>query len=392
MHGRLGDDLILKIALIGPGDELYFWWGHIGLVIEDRLTGQARFYDWGVFSFENENFFLNFAFGRLNYSCAVSYADSNYDIYISTNRDITLYTLDLPPEKKEAILYQAENNVLPENRDYSYHHFKDNCATRIRDVLDMALDGQLSEEFKKTPGRFNLRQHIRRHTWAHPFFDWLLNFWMSKDIEKPISVWDEMFLPSEIALRIDDFRYIDPNGASRLLVSSVDTINTSTGRPAVLKAPKSLWPGALLVSLIFSEILLILYLLWGKKKSFRSLLGTTSIFLGLFFGIAGSMLLFLMFFTDHDYTYHNINIFFVNPLFLSLVPLGFILAFSNSEKKRFVASRLIRYFWLITLLGSLLVMALKFNPAFVQENQTTLALVMPLAAVMIFIVSRLKKI
>ncbi|MDR0662977.1 MAG: hypothetical protein LBF80_02720, partial [Spirochaetaceae bacterium] len=60
-----GDYLTVKIAVMGPGDALYFWWGHLGLIIEDELSGTSKFYDYGVFSFDSENFFLNFAFGRL---------------------------------------------------------------------------------------------------------------------------------------------------------------------------------------------------------------------------------------------------------------------------------------------------------------------------------------
>ena len=70
-----GDDLTLKVAVMGPGDELYFWWGHIALVIEDAATGEARFFDYGLFSFENAHFFTNFALGRLLYSCGVSRAE-----------------------------------------------------------------------------------------------------------------------------------------------------------------------------------------------------------------------------------------------------------------------------------------------------------------------------
>jgi hypothetical protein len=95
-----GDNITLKIAVMGPGDELYFWWGHIALVIEDSSNGTSYFFDYGLFSFDNENFFYNFAFGRLLYSCGVSHSKRNFDLYKSTNRDITVYTLDLPPETK----------------------------------------------------------------------------------------------------------------------------------------------------------------------------------------------------------------------------------------------------------------------------------------------------
>ena len=37
------------------------------------------------------------------------------------------------------------DNVLPENRDYLYHHYNDNCVTRLRDMIDTALGGSSSE-------------------------------------------------------------------------------------------------------------------------------------------------------------------------------------------------------------------------------------------------------
>ena len=385
---RRGDNLSLKIAVIGPGDELYFWWGHIGLVVEDRISGETRFFDWGVFSFENENFFVNFAFGRLIYSCMVSTAEQNYNWYVYTNREITLYTLDLPADKKEEVIRFAENNMLPENRDYNYHHFRDNCATRIRDIVDMALDGQFKAEFGSAPGRFTLRQHVRRHTWFNPFIDWALNFLMGQGIDRPITVWDDMFLPSEIALRIKDFHYTDPAGNNRSLVSSVETVNASRGRPAVLDVPRLQWPRELIFSLLLSVLVLVSYLRWGRKKKYRTFIGLIQSFLGLFFGIAGSLLFFMSFFTDHDYTYHNSNIFFVNPLFFAAIPLGLVFAFTKIEKKRFVAARLLRVFWTCVLLGGFFTMVIKFFPAFYQQNQVTQALVLPVALTLAIIMAR----
>jgi hypothetical protein len=389
-----GDALTLKIAVIGPGDELYFWWGHIGLIVEDRISGTSRFFDWGVFSFENENFFLNFAFGRLIYTCAVSQAQSDFNNFIRTNRDITLYTLDLPGDRKEAVLRFAENNMLPENRDYAYHHFRDNCATRIRDILDLALDGRFRADFINESGRFTLRQHVRRHTWFNPFLDWILNFWMGQDIDKPITVWDDMFLPSEIGMRIKDYRYKDTYGNERNLVSHVEIMNKSVGRHAVLDVPRKQWPRELFASLVFSALLVFVYLFWSRKSYIKIFLGLVQSFLGLFFGVAGSLLFFLTFFTDHDYTYHNSNVFFVNPLFLAAIPLGIIFAFTRNEKKRFVAALLSRVFWTYILLGGFLTMAIKLSPAFYQQNQVTQALVLPVAFTMLILMylsGRLKK-
>ena len=386
LFAQSGEDLTIKVALIGPGSELYFWWGHIALVIEDNRTGQSRFFDWGVFSFDTENFFTNFAFGRLIYTSQASPTHLNFDVYIRTNRSVILYTLDLPPETKLEVLRFAEASM---NQDYLYHHFRKNCATKIRDIIDMATGGQFKAAFGEMPGRFTLRQHVRRHTWFNPFFDWLLNFWMGQNIDGQITVWDEMFLPSEITKRIRDFSFIDADGGERNLVSNVETFFASQGRPAVLDIPRLQWPRTLIFSVSVSALFLLALFFFAKHKAYRICMGLMQSLLGLFFGITGSMLFFMSFFTYHDYTFNNINIVFVNPLFLALVPLGIIFAFTAAEKKRIAVIRIIKFFWGYVFLGAFVTIVIKVFPAFYQQNQVDLALIMPLALAMIMTMIRL---
>jgi len=124
---------------------------------------------------------------------------------------------------------------------------------------------------------------------------------------------------------------------------------------------------------------------YGKPQ--RIFLGIFQSLLGLFFGIAGSLLFFMSFFTNHDYTYHNSNIIFVNPLFFAAVPLGLIFAFTKNGNRRFVIARLLMVFWFYILLGGLLTMVIKLFPAFYQQNQVDLALILPIALTMILLMA-----
>jgi len=378
-----GENLTVKIAVMGPGDELYFWWGHIALVIDDARTGQSRFYDYGVFSFETGNFFVNFAFGRLWYSSHVSAAASNYAVYQLSNRDITLYTLNIPPQKREEIREFAENSVLPENRLYRYHHFKKNCTGPILEVLDMATNGQFKEHYLNEPGRFTLRQHVRRHTWFAPFTDWILNFWMGQDIDTPITVWQEMFLPSEIAMRIREFNYTDSRGVSKPLVSDVEEIWRADAHPPVLDAPVRQWPMELAVGIVFAAVFAGLFFIQQKRPALgQVVLGIFHSLLGLFFGVAGTALFFMTFFTDHDYTYHNANLLFCSPLFLAAVPLGIIYAKSTNYYRRIPAEFALRLLWLLCALGIFASMLLKLLPQFWQDNLVDQMLMLPMALVL----------
>jgi len=380
-----GENLTLKVAVMGPGDELYFWWGHIALVIEDADTGASRFFDYGLFSFDNDNFFYNFAFGRLLYSCGASSAQRSINAYIRTNRDVTFYTLDVPPELRIKVRDFAENNVLPENRDYFYHHFRDNCSTRIRDIIDIATNGQFFEQYGQAPGRFTLRQHVRRHTWFSPAADWFLNFLMGQVIDTPITVWDDMFLPSEVGKRIEDFMYTDSDGIRRKLVSSTEVLNKAQGRPEVLDVPRKQWPYELAFSLALSAIFGFFFFLQAKKiRAGKILAGLSMSLTGLFFGIAGVLLYFLNIFTNHDYTYQNFNMLFCPPLLLAGVPLGIGYAFTKNTNKFFIYGAFSRLLWLLCALGIFLSMAIKLLPAFYQQNLVDQMLMLPISFLFAF--------
>jgi hypothetical protein len=159
----------------------------------------------------------------------------------------------------------------------------------------------------------------------------------------------------------------------------------------VLDVPKNPWPEALLLSFLFSQLLVVLYLFLRGSRAFEITIGIVQSLLGLFFGIAGGMLFFMTFFTNHDYTFHNINILFVNPLFLALIPLGLLFAFTANENRRNVCARILKFFWVYVFLGACITIVIKLLPAFYQQNQVTQALVMPVALTLVFIMHRLER-
>ncbi|GHV64675.1 hypothetical protein AGMMS49587_17520 [Spirochaetia bacterium] len=330
--------------------------------------------------------------GRLLYMCVASPAERAYQEYRRTNRDITLYTLDLSPAKREDIWRFVETNVLPENREYRYHHFKTNCASPIIDIIDRAAGGQFKEKYGEAPGRFTLRQHVRRHTWFAPFSDWLLNFLMGQDIDTPITVWEEMFLPGEVGARIADFKYIDDRGVERKLVSNVESLNRAVNRPVVLDVPRRQWDRELVLGLCIAAFFIGLNILRRKcRRIGEPLFGIAQAALGLFFGAAGTVLFFMTFFTNHDYTWHNSNVLFINPLLFAALPLGILYAAARDPAKRRRRGRFLAYLWTYVFIAGLVTMAIKVLPFFYQQNQVTQALVLPFALVLSVIPEKARK-
>ena len=373
------EDMIFKVAVFGPADELYIWWGHAALIVKNTRWGFSRVFDWGIFSYPSDNFMLDFVKNRVQYRVATGILNLNE--YIEEDRDIVIFTLDLDTKSKEIMLSYAENRVLLENRYYDYHQFRDNCATGIRDILDLGVGGQLKAMFGNTPGRFTLRQHVRRFTSLKPIPDWFFDFLMGRNLDRPMSVWDEMFLPAEIARNIVDFRYIDNSGKERALVKSVEIIHSSKNRQPILNKPLTVWHFHLALGLFLAFFLSKIKKLHEKHLiPARITFGISQSLLGLFFGAAGCVLFFGLFILPKDYIHQNINIFFVNPLLLAAIPLGIIAAAGKVRSLK--AGKYLRLLWAYVFITGSIAAFVRLIPALNQQNQSALALILPIAWVL----------
>jgi len=246
----------------------------------------------------------------------------------------------------------------------------------------MATDGQFKAEYQNMPGALTLRQEVRRHTWFNPFFDWFLSFLMGQGIDRPATVWEEMFLPSEVGLRVQEFTYTDSNGAQQKLLQSAEIKNLSDGRPAVLNSPRPLWP--LTLSLSCAAALLSAILLFFKTRDNQIagiLWAAFQGLLGLFFGTAGTVLCFMSFFTNHDYTYRNINVLFANPLLLAAVPFGILYCIGLKNQNHYKWEALAKTLW--SCIFVLEIISVLINVIFLgQQNQADICLVLPFTAVL----------
>jgi hypothetical protein len=365
------EDLVVQLATIEPADPIYTWWGHSALIVEDSRLGVSRFYNYGLFSFEQERFVLNFAMGRLWFQVGASDTERELAYYRYLGRTIRIQTLNLSPQKRLEMAVFLENNILPCNRTYLYDHYYDNCATRVRDLIDASVDGQLAEA-AALRGRMTLREHTRRFTGHNFFMDWLLMFLMSAVIDHPVTKWEEMFLPAEVERNVAALRYRDETGQERSLVSeSIVYFDAPQQRPVPDRA-SPLWYRALIPGLILGLPALLLGTLIRKNKKW-TLFGIYSSLVGLILGLPGAALFFMSTFTDHTVTYANENLFLANPLALAVIPLGLMAAFAAGKRSR----RLLQLFWLALAGLACGYMLLKMFTLFDQKNQAAAATILP---------------
>ena len=115
---QLSLDAEVSIITAGPGKELYEAFGHSAIRINDPVLNFDLIYNYGIFDFNQPNFYTNFAKGNMIYSLA-SY-DFKYFLasYKKDKRWVKQQVLNLTQEEKQAYFIFLENNALPKNRNY----------------------------------------------------------------------------------------------------------------------------------------------------------------------------------------------------------------------------------------------------------------------------------
>ena len=363
-----GNVLEIQLVTIDPGAPIYSWWGHTALVVTDTEHDLSRFYNYGLFSFQREGFFKNFAMGRLLFEVGSIPTQMALDHYRNENRSIRIQTLDLPPQTKVEVAMFLEENILPENRQYLYDHYNDNCATRVRDILDASTGGKLAE-FTKGPADTSFRKITRRFTHRHWFMDALLMYLMSGVIDDPISRWKTMFLPTELELYIGSLALAGDDGSSPLVMET-ELWFESLDQPKLLDEAPSPVPRMLLLGLAVGLFVCLPAFFFGGSIGYRIYLGVFAGIVGLAIGIPGTLLSFMSLFTNHTVTFWNENLFLTNIVTLFIIPLGITFAFGKFRKIHLTI-------WLFHIISSIILILLKIFPAFDQGNWDIIALFVP---------------
>lgn len=365
-----GSELRVWLVTAGPGDAVWEHFGHNAIRVLDTETDRDVSYNWGIFDFQQVDFIPRFLQGRMLYMMAPFSTAAMIDAYGRADREIILQELDLTPTEKMELRTLAELNALPENRDYTYHYFLDNCSTRVRDLLNRVLGGALEDTFGGVATGTSYRFHTRRLTQVDPLIYTGMDMLLGTRSDEPITVWEEMFLPLTLRDEIRDVRVARDDGSVRPLVLS-EEVAVASSRDAAAEAPPAwMWAYALL-GLAMGGIFATLGTQVTRSNALlrRAVVGAAALWFAL--GGVGGTILVLLLFTDHTFAYWNENLFLFNPLLLGL---AVILPLSRVRPAwQATARRLAAVVAALALAG----LVWQLAPTSHQANAIFLALVLP---------------
>jgi Domain of unknown function (DUF4105) len=328
------DSCSLRISLLtcAPGKELYSTFGHTALRVQDGAKETDYVFNYGTFEF-GPDFYTKFIRGKLLYFLSVEeFNDFIYE-YRLESRSVREQVLQLSCHEKQKLYDALQINAQEQNRYYRYDFLFDNCTTRAGDIVARNTDSQVVFKNilpKKIPTFRNLIHSYLNA--GHEYWSKLgIDILLGAKLDRKVTNREAMFLPDYLLTGFDS-AIVDNHS----LVRPPQTI-------LPLQSPlsgKSFFTPGIVFSLLLVMVVIISFLQSKWARAF------VSVFDFLFFftlGLAGLLILFMWFGTDHKVCQNNYNL-------LWALPTNVVMAFFVHSRKQRVSNYFRIVFWLTILL------------------------------------------
>lgn len=306
----ISDSVEVSLITCSPGKEVYARFGHTAIRVNDPINDIDIVFNYGIFDFNSDNFYLKFIKGETDYKLAVY--DFKYFLpeYIERNSWVWEQVLDLSIAEKKSLVNLLIENYQPENRTYRYNFVFDNCATRPRDKIIESISGRVIYNHPDSEKTFRdwVEVYVGSNTWLKFGIDMI--FGDDADI---IATKDQsMFLPDVL---MEEFQMativsLHENNETHPLISKYNVL--------VEKEPEDVKQLFILFRplpvTIFMLVLGLLFMYKNRKYHYFYKIMDTILFVAI--GLIGCIAVYLSFFSLHPLVRHNIDILWLNPLFL----------------------------------------------------------------------------
>ena len=303
----LSDSAFASLITCGPGNDYYLAFGHTSIRVCDPQNGIDRVYNYGTFDFDTPNLYWNFVRGYLNYCVSACSYRNFVAAYQYEGRSLVEQRLRLTPDECRRLFDALEDNCLPDKRFYLYDFFRDNCATRARDMIVNSLDNPELFVNRTADSNHTYRQMIYSYTGRLKWWQFGVDLLLGMRCDRPVSTNDYMFIPFELHDQLDT------------------TVVSTTGKPLaepsvqILTETKQPNDESLTPDLVFWLFFLLVAVITvaGVVRGWR--LRWLDIPLFSVAGVLSIVILVMWFFTIHWCTKWNLNILWLNPLFLYIL-------------------------------------------------------------------------
>jgi len=280
----LTENAEICVLTCGTANEMHTLFGHTALRIKDNDQNLDVVYNWGMFDFKTPNFLAKFIKGDLLYYLDVDRFDEFLDDYTFDNRQVFEQQLNLSYDQKLKIWDEINRQLKSDERFYTYGFIRNNCTTKVVDVINKVIDKPLAVDF---PSNNHSYRYILNDGLENHYFEKLgINLLFSYPTNKKA---DLIFLP---------LKFKDGIAFNKSILKSEKKLNT------VNKKEKKFSFNS-----VYTLWLIVIVLALGilNRKARLWYFGFTAIF--------SLFLLTISLYTNHAELHFNALTLFYNPLF-----------------------------------------------------------------------------
>lgn len=307
------DSLRVSLVTCDAGPEIFELYGHEAVRVTGTIQGYPIdvVYNYGMFDFDSPGFIYRFVKGDTDYYAAAIPTQAFLYSYALRGSRVTEYPLQLSSDEAKRLVEILNHDITPDYRTYRYKYFSNNCSTRILDNLDHVLGAPAtypadteSYEYK------SYRDLLEHYNSGYPWYQLGIDIALGAYIDKEISSRERMFAPLSLAGTISLARRAD----GTLLTGTPVTLEEGSGDVRLAPTPWYLSPIFLfwIIGIIISSATLYRH---AHHKRCKLILASW----GLIIGLAGILLWFLVFISEHEGTSPNALAIWLNPFWL-IVP------------------------------------------------------------------------
>lgn len=312
-QSELSEQSYVSILTCGKSENyLYTLFGHSAIRVKDPSKNIDLVYNYGTFNFNEELFYLKFINGNLKYFLSVTDFKTFYHSYYRENRSISEQKLNLNMEEKESLYSELNRQLNSEDRYYYYDFVRDNCSTRIIDLLSFVIGKEFDNALNCTNGRneYSVRYLVNLYLPDNSYEKYGINLLLGINSDKLNERNINLFLPDSLQYRLDQLLIKD----NKLVVRTeilFDAKNNTT-KERVL--------GSILLTYSIAIILMIVYTVFVKSKSvfWDKMIWYNLLLLWLILSLIGTILLYMELFSHIPIVKSNLNFLWCHPLYLLL--------------------------------------------------------------------------
>lgn len=364
---RTQNALQVFLITVGEGGAVWEKFGHNSLWFVDSASGIDEAYNWGTFDFASPGFAWRFVTGDTRYWVERYPGQPLIDFFVRADRTVELQRLNLADAGARKALAFARVNALDANKYYRYDYFRDNCSTRVRDVIDLATDGALKAATTAGTVPRSFRSESVRLTDDLFFAQFGITAALGRPADAPLTLWESAFVPMRLRDMVRDVR-LSVDGQVQALVADERTVYATKSHEERSDVP-AIWLIPLVIGLALAIDLAGLGILGERHRGVDTAFRVEIAVYSTLTGLLGAAILLAWMFTRHVFWANNENLLLLNPLSIWLAPLA-IMSMRNARWARPAAITAV----LIALCAAL---ALLLKGAGGQDNAALLALMAP---------------